>query len=110
MCASDNINFSLRLKPIDVKFMKMLHEKVNIVPVIGKADSLTKNEIAKLKKRVCFYITLITFKYFNVHCIFICFWGNVRFWGKWALNSILFYHWLDILEARAGLSLHVFFN
>jgi len=40
------------LKPIDVKFMKMLHEKVNIVPVIGKADSLTKNEIAKLKKRI----------------------------------------------------------
>lgn len=41
-----------RLKPIDVKFMKMLHEKVNIVPVIGKADSLTKTEIGKLKKRV----------------------------------------------------------
>eukprot|EP00794_Sanderia_malayensis_P014072 gene14072-15539_t len=40
------------LKPIDVKFMKMLHEKVNIVPVIGKADSLTKNEVAKLKKKV----------------------------------------------------------
>ena len=45
-----------RLKPIDVKFMKMLHEKVNIVPVIGKADSLTKNEIAKLKKRVIYCI------------------------------------------------------
>ena len=44
--------FFLRLKPIDVRFMKMLHEKVNLVPVIGKADSLTKNEIAKLKKRV----------------------------------------------------------
>ncbi|XP_065054959.1 septin-1-like [Rhopilema esculentum] len=40
------------LKPIDVKFMKMLHEKVNIVPVIGKADSLTKTEIGKLKKKV----------------------------------------------------------
>ena len=79
VCASDNITFSLRLKPIDVKFMKMLHEKVNIVPVIGKADSLTKNEIAKLKKRVCLFITPITFKYFIVHCIFICFGGNVRF-------------------------------
>ena len=41
------------MKPIDVKFMKMLHEKVNIVPVIGKADSLTKPEIQKMKLKVC---------------------------------------------------------
>ena len=32
--------------------MKMLHHKVNIVPVIAKADMLTKKEIARLKKRV----------------------------------------------------------
>ena len=29
--------------------MKRLHRKVNIVPVIAKADTLTKQEIAKLK-------------------------------------------------------------
>ena len=32
--------------------MKMLHHKVNIVPVIAKADMLTKKEVARLKKRV----------------------------------------------------------
>ncbi|KAF2347474.1 Septin-type guanine nucleotide-binding (G) domain [Trinorchestia longiramus] len=40
------------LKPLDVQFMKQLHNKVNIVPVIAKADTLTKPEVAKLKKKV----------------------------------------------------------
>ncbi|KAK2173432.1 hypothetical protein NP493_876g01010 [Ridgeia piscesae] len=40
------------LRPIDVQFMKQLHQKVNIVPVIAKADTLTKIEIRRLKERV----------------------------------------------------------
>ncbi|KAK3697998.1 hypothetical protein QZH41_014370 [Actinostola sp. cb2023] len=40
------------LKPLDIQFMKELHEKVNIVPVIGKADTLTKSELACMKTRV----------------------------------------------------------
>lgn len=40
------------LKPIDIKFMKLLHERVNIVPVIGKADTLTKKELQQIKKKV----------------------------------------------------------
>lgn len=32
--------------------MKQLHNKVNIVPVIAKADVLTKKEMLKLKSRV----------------------------------------------------------
>lgn len=32
--------------------MKQLHNKVNIVPVIAKADVLTKKEVLHLKKRV----------------------------------------------------------
>lgn len=40
------------LKPLDIEFMKQLHNKVNIVPVIAKADVLTKKEILRLKKRV----------------------------------------------------------
>lgn len=32
--------------------MKSLHNRVNIVPVIAKADTLTKAEINRLKKRV----------------------------------------------------------
>lgn len=32
--------------------MKALHQKVNIVPIIAKADSLTPIEVKKLKERV----------------------------------------------------------
>lgn len=41
-----------RLRPVDVEFMKALHEKVNIVPLIAKADCLIPSEIKKLKERV----------------------------------------------------------
>lgn len=37
---------------MDVEFMKALHEKVNIVPLIAKADCLIPSEIRKLKERV----------------------------------------------------------
>lgn len=37
------------LRPLDVEFMKALHEKVNIVPVLAKADTLTPNEVKKKK-------------------------------------------------------------
>ena len=32
--------------------MKCLHDKVNIVPVIAKADTLTKKEVKDLKQRI----------------------------------------------------------
>jgi len=32
--------------------MKKLHQKVNIVPIIAKADTLTKKEVTAMKKRV----------------------------------------------------------
>lgn len=44
--------FGHGLKPLDIEFMKQLHNKVNIVPVIAKADVLTKKEMQKLKKKV----------------------------------------------------------
>jgi septin 2 len=40
------------LKPLDVAFMKAVDRKVNIVPVIAKADTMTKQEILKLKLKV----------------------------------------------------------
>ncbi len=43
----------LSLRPMDVEFMKMLHEKVSIVPVLAKADSLTPLEVRKMKMKVC---------------------------------------------------------
>ncbi|KAA0714409.1 Septin-2 [Triplophysa tibetana] len=39
------------LKPLDVEFMKAIHSKVNIVPVIAKADTLTLRERERLKRR-----------------------------------------------------------
>lgn len=40
------------LKPLDIEFMRQLHHKVNIVPVIAKADILTKKEVMQIKKKV----------------------------------------------------------
>lgn len=40
------------LRPIDIQTMKNLQHKVNIVPVIGKADSLTKKELEQLKRNI----------------------------------------------------------
>nr|XP_039256952.1 septin-2B-like isoform X2 [Styela clava] len=40
------------LKPLDVEFMKALHNRVNIVPVIAKADTLTMAEVKRLKQRI----------------------------------------------------------
>ncbi len=44
--------FIFRLKPLDIAFMRAVHHKLNIVPVIAKADTLTKIEVAKLKRKV----------------------------------------------------------
>lgn len=33
--------------------MKTLHHKVNIVPIIAKADALTQEELAQMKQNVC---------------------------------------------------------
>uniref|UniRef100_A0A8C5EF20 Septin-2A n=1 Tax=Gouania willdenowi TaxID=441366 RepID=A0A8C5EF20_GOUWI len=44
--------FGHGLKPLDVEFMKAIHSKVNIVPVIAKADTLTLKERDRLKRRI----------------------------------------------------------
>lgn len=40
------------LKPLDVEFMQRLCDKVNIIPAIAKADTLTPEEIQLFKKQV----------------------------------------------------------
>ncbi|KAK9718855.1 Cell division control protein 3 [Basidiobolus ranarum] len=40
------------LKPLDVEFMKRLHTKVNLIPVIAKSDTLTEEEIQGFKQRI----------------------------------------------------------
>uniref|UniRef100_A0A1A8GC48 Septin n=2 Tax=Nothobranchius TaxID=28779 RepID=A0A1A8GC48_9TELE len=44
--------FGQGLRPIDIEFMKALQDKVNVVPLVAKADCLTPLEIKKLKERV----------------------------------------------------------
>lgn len=40
------------LKPLDVEFMKRLHDKVNVIPVIAKSDTMTPEEVAHFKKQI----------------------------------------------------------
>merc|ERR1711953_201465 len=40
------------LKPLDVEFMKRLHDKVNVIPVIAKADTMTPDEVAHFKRQI----------------------------------------------------------
>ncbi|KAK2887981.1 septin 5b isoform X2 [Channa argus] len=44
--------FGHGLRPVDIEFMKTLQEKVNVVPLIAKADCLTPSEIKKLKEQL----------------------------------------------------------
>lgn len=37
---------------LDIAAMKKLHKKVNLVPVIAKADSLTTSELARFKAQI----------------------------------------------------------
>ncbi|BFZ13018.1 hypothetical protein BsWGS_16059 [Bradybaena similaris] len=40
------------LKPLDVEFMKRLHDKVNIIPLIAKADTMSPDECREFKKTI----------------------------------------------------------
>ena len=42
----------LRLKPLDIEIMKRLGTRVNLIPVVAKADTLTQNDLALFKNRV----------------------------------------------------------
>jgi len=40
------------LKPLDIEFMRRIHQRVNIIPVIGKADTLTPEELICFKQQI----------------------------------------------------------
>lgn len=40
------------LRELDIELMRRLSPRVNVIPVIGKADSLTPSELSAFKKRV----------------------------------------------------------
>ena len=47
---------SQSLREMDIELMRRLSPRVNVIPVIGKADSLTPSELKAFKKRVSFSI------------------------------------------------------
>lgn len=46
------------LKPLDIEVMKRLGTRVNLIPVIAKADTMTPKDLDKFKQRVCFTFLL----------------------------------------------------
>lgn len=40
------------LRPLDIEFMKQVHEKVNLIPVIARSDTLTEREVAEFKQKI----------------------------------------------------------
>lgn len=42
----------IRLRPLDIEVMKRLGSRVNLIPVIAKADTLTPADLAKFKQNV----------------------------------------------------------
>lgn len=52
------------LKALDIEFMKRLHKKVNLIPVIAKSDTMTNEEIVAFKERVCAKRSMISSKIF----------------------------------------------
>ena len=53
---------------MDIELMRRLSPRVNVIPVIGKADSLTPNELRGFRKRVwfSFYLSMQTGTLFSV--------------------------------------------
>lgn len=49
---SKYVLFVYRLRQLDIEFMKRLHDRVNVIPIIAKADTLTGDELARFKKQV----------------------------------------------------------
>lgn len=45
-------DITYRLREMDIELMRRLSPRVNVIPVIGKADSLTPSELRGFKKRV----------------------------------------------------------
>ncbi|KAH9487029.1 Cell division control protein 3 [Psilocybe cubensis] len=50
------------LKQLDIEFMRRLHTKVNLIPIIAKADTLTDEEVTEFKERI-----LADIAHHNIH-------------------------------------------
>jgi len=53
------------LKPLDIEFMRQLHDKVNIIPVISKADTMTPDEVEHFKSVILGQISASKIKIYD---------------------------------------------
>ncbi|KAJ7575297.1 septin [Mycena floridula] len=53
------------LKPLDIEIMKRLGTRVNLIPVVAKADTLTQNDLFVFKQRVRDVIRTQTIRIYN---------------------------------------------
>lgn len=53
------------LKPLDIEIMKRLSSRVNLIPIIAKADTLSPGDLAKFKARVSAVIEAQGIKIYN---------------------------------------------
>lgn len=53
------------LKSLDINFMKAVHEKVNLIPIIAKSDTLTETEIEDFKNKILQDLNNQNIKIFN---------------------------------------------
>jgi cell division control protein 12 len=60
-CVVHSHNYVYRLKPLDIEIMKRLGTRVNLIPVVAKADTLTQNDLFVFKQRVCFAFTQVIY-------------------------------------------------
>lgn len=52
LCVCNATNRSYSLREIDIELMRRLSPRVNVIPVVGRADSLTPQELKDFKRRV----------------------------------------------------------
>ena len=52
-------NNNFRLKSLDLLCMKELDKRVNIIPVIAKADTISRPDLIQFKKQVCKVLALL---------------------------------------------------
>lgn len=48
----DKLPLAFSLKPLDVEIMKRLGTRVNLIPIVSKADTLTPKDLAQFKQKV----------------------------------------------------------
>ena len=56
MLAFKCVNFFYSLKSLDLLTMKNLDNKVNVIPVVAKADIISKSELQRFKLKVSKFV------------------------------------------------------